>query len=385
MTSHPAGKWRCPSLAVWLGLLASLLLMVGGVWDIAWHHTLGRDTFWSPPHLVLYGGVGVMGFVCLGVVLRMRAGHGTGSGAEPPLVELWGLRAPRGFALAGAGVFGAVLSAPVDEAWHRLFGVDVTVWSPPHLFAIAAAGAIRLGLVVALVDEMARAGQTIPRQRLGWSWPRTPLAEGVLLVLFGIVLGNLLFALGDHEFRGVSRAARLYPLLASLVVPVVLVAGVRTLGRLGAATGIVLVLLAFQVLLRTGLRAAGFGLPAPWPLWPLYLVPALAVDGWYGLIRRRPQAVWHDAVAGLLFAGCLVGLVAGEEGSAFGRFWSLDWLLTASLAGLTGAASGWAGAPLSRWLLTASRTGGPPRPRADPGTTRDASAPPRRGRSRSRP
>jgi hypothetical protein len=152
----------------------------------------------------------------------------------------------------------------------------------------------------------------------------------------------------------VSRGPLLYPLLASLTVPVVLVAGIRTLGRLGAAAGIVLALLAFQALLRTGLRAEGFGLPPPWPLWPLYLIPALVVDGWYGLVRRRPQAVGYDMAAGLLFAGGFISMVSGEAGSPAGVFGSLDWLLlTALLAGIAGAASGWAGAQLHRWLLTA--------------------------------
>jgi hypothetical protein len=385
VTRRAAGSRRCPSLAVWLGLVASLLLMVGGVWDIAWHHTRGRDTFWSPPHLVLYGGVGLMSLVCLATVRRPRGGRRAGPGTDSALVERWGLRAPRGFAVAGEGVF-AVLSAPVDEAWHWLVGVDVTIWSPPHLFAIAAAGAIRLGLVIALVDEMARVGPTIPRQRLGLAWPRTTLAEGVLLALFSILLGNLLFALGDHAVRAVSRGPVLYPLLASLTVPVVLVAGSRTLGRLGAAAGIVLVLLAFQALLRAGLCAVGFGLPPPWPLWPLYLVPALVVDGWCGLVRRRPQAVGHDAVAGLLFAGGFIGPVAGEAGSPAGVFESLDWLLlTALLVAIAGAASGWAGAQLQRWLLTASPAGRPQGLHARTGTTSDASAPPRRDRSRSRP
>ena len=164
--------------------------MVGGVWDIAWHHTLGRDTLWSPLHLVLYSGVGVMGLVCLGIVLLTTAGRRASSEAEPPQVELWGFRAPRGFALAGAGALGAVRSAPFDEAWHRLFGVDVTVWSPPHLFAIVAAGAMRLGLVVALVDELSVAGDARPRQRLSPSWRRTTLAEGVLLVPFSILTGE---------------------------------------------------------------------------------------------------------------------------------------------------------------------------------------------------
>ena len=359
MTNHLAESQWCPSLAVWFGLLASLLLMVGGVWDIAWHYTLGRDTFWSPPHLVLYGGVGVMALVSLGMVLCTTAGRCAGSGEEPPLVELWGLRAPRGFALAAMGVLGAVLSAPVDEVWHRLFGIDVTIWSPPHLFAIAAAGAIRLGLVVALIDEMALAGDAIPSRRLRLSWRGTMLADGVLLVLCSILLGNLLFALGDHEVLVMSRAPALYALLASLAVPVVLVAGVRTLGRIGAAVGIVLVLLVFQALLRAGLRAAGFVLPPPWPLWPLYMVPAAVMDGWYGLVCRRPYTMRHDVVAGLLFAAGFVGVIYGETGSRSGVVWSFDGLLlTTLLAGITGAASGWFGAQLYRRLLTVGSAAG---------------------------
>src|SRR5262249_48180537 len=159
---------------------------------------------------------------------------------------------------------------------------------------------------------------------------------------------NLLFALGAHEVRAMSRAMVLYSLLVSLAVPVVLVAGVHTLGRLGAATMIVLLLLGFQALLRAGLRAADFVLPAPWPLWPLSVV-----DGWGWLVRRRPQVVWHDAVAGLLFAAGFVGMVSGETGSHSGVFWSIDVLmLTTLLAGTIGAVSGWAGFHLHQRLLT---------------------------------
>jgi hypothetical protein len=45
--------------------------------------------------------------------------------------------------------------------------------------------------------------------------------------------------------------------------------------------------------------------------------------------------MWHDAVAGLLFAAGFVGMVYWEAGSHSGLFWSLDWLLlTALLAGM---------------------------------------------------
>ena len=34
-----------------------LLFLLGAFWDVAWHVEIGRDTFWSPPHLLIYLGV----------------------------------------------------------------------------------------------------------------------------------------------------------------------------------------------------------------------------------------------------------------------------------------------------------------------------------------
>lgn len=34
-----------------------LLFLIGGTWDVSWHIVAGRETFWSPPHLVLYAGI----------------------------------------------------------------------------------------------------------------------------------------------------------------------------------------------------------------------------------------------------------------------------------------------------------------------------------------
>ena len=47
-----------------------------------------------------------------------------------------GLIGTRGFHLAAWGIALTVLAAPIDDLWHRLFGIDVTLWSPPHLLGI---------------------------------------------------------------------------------------------------------------------------------------------------------------------------------------------------------------------------------------------------------
>src|SRR5579862_5311785 len=52
-TAQDTDFW--PSL---LMVAAVTSIAVGIVWDISWHETVGRDTFWTPAHLAIYlGGV----------------------------------------------------------------------------------------------------------------------------------------------------------------------------------------------------------------------------------------------------------------------------------------------------------------------------------------
>src|SRR2546427_2683244 len=39
-------------------VIAATSAVVGVMWDISWHRSIGRDTFWTPAHLAIYlGGV----------------------------------------------------------------------------------------------------------------------------------------------------------------------------------------------------------------------------------------------------------------------------------------------------------------------------------------
>ena len=45
--------WYCRAVVV-----AATLILVGIVWDISWHSTIGRDTLWTPAHIVIQlGGI----------------------------------------------------------------------------------------------------------------------------------------------------------------------------------------------------------------------------------------------------------------------------------------------------------------------------------------
>ena len=41
---------------IWALFAASVSVVIGGYWDISWHMSIGRDTFWTPAHLMIQSG-----------------------------------------------------------------------------------------------------------------------------------------------------------------------------------------------------------------------------------------------------------------------------------------------------------------------------------------
>src|SRR6202042_2827165 len=39
---------------IWSLLGAVVSVVIGGYWDISWHISIGRDTFWTPAHMMIY-------------------------------------------------------------------------------------------------------------------------------------------------------------------------------------------------------------------------------------------------------------------------------------------------------------------------------------------
>src|SRR5213076_3177753 len=147
--------WR--RAVLWALLGAKVVASWGVQWDIQWHTLIGRDSFWIAPHLMTYAGVAVMVGLSFGVLAwtTLRPSPGAAD-----VVRVLGLTGTRGFHLAAWGIALTVLAAPIDDLWHRLFGLDVTLWSPPHLLGLAGAAVNSLGcLVLAREVYPARARQ----------------------------------------------------------------------------------------------------------------------------------------------------------------------------------------------------------------------------------
>src|SRR2546422_8781017 len=62
--------------SVWAVLVGGASIAIGILWDISWHRTIGRDTFWTPAHLAIYAGGIVAGLTCGWLALRLTFASG---------------------------------------------------------------------------------------------------------------------------------------------------------------------------------------------------------------------------------------------------------------------------------------------------------------------
>jgi hypothetical protein len=106
-------------------------IAVGIVWDISWHETIGRDTFWTPAHMAIYLGGVLAG--CTSGWLAVKYTFFGGQKERDASVSVFGARAPLGAWVAIWGAIAMITSAPFDNWWHNAYGLDVKIISPPHV------------------------------------------------------------------------------------------------------------------------------------------------------------------------------------------------------------------------------------------------------------
>ncbi len=315
---------RVPRWAIFGFALTGLLLQAFGLyWDIWRHVVVGRESFFTPPHLVLYAGfayvalAGIVGSVS-GAVAPQWAG---------PRVRILGLLVPVEFLLIGTGALFQAVAFPWDEAWHRLVAeglVSETFWSPPHIMAIAGGIVSTFGFFVAVVLERTR-----------WNGARTALglvgvALGAGLLLFGVqvLLGPMDFA---TTFNGqVLRDAIAYPTGVSLATPAVLVLAVLAGRRAGVAT--------FSAAVYTGLRSlmvvGEFAPPPP------ILVVAPLVDLAFLVLGPRKFGLTPATMTGGLWAVLFYIVYLILRGVAVDALFVALFSFTVFIAGIVSAGAG---------------------------------------------
>ena len=283
-----------PHWSIYAVLFASTSVILGVIWDISWHRSIGRDTFWTPAHLAIYLGGIVAGMTCGWEALRTTfAGSDADRGTA---VHFWGFRAPFGAWVCIWGAFAMVTSAPFDDWWHNAYGLDVKIISPPHMLLAAGIAAIQCGaMLMALAWQNRAVGD---RRLLGRLYL---YGAGLLLLLAATVATEHTSRWGMHQshFYKVSAGVFLFFLVSSARAsiarwPATIVAAVYS--GLTLFMLVLLPLFAAQPLLGPIYVQVDRFMPPDFPL--LLIAPAFALD----LLMQRGRGRVNDWLLALAAA-----------------------------------------------------------------------------------
>jgi hypothetical protein len=301
-------------------LFASTSVIVGVLWDISWHQTIGRDTFWTPAHLAIYLGGLVAGLTCGWLALRLTFKATEAEREET--VSFWGFRAPLGAWVCIWGSFAMLTSAPFDDWWHNTYGLDVKILSPPHAVLAAGIGAIQLGAMLMAVAAQNRAGGR--DRRLQWLFL---YSAGLMLLNVATLSTEYIQRWDMHQSLFFQVTCGVFPFF---LVTVARASSVRWPATTAAACYTAIVMLMLWILpLFEGRPLLGpiyvqmdrFLPPDP-PL--LLIVPALAIDL---LVRRFGKSGdWRLAALVAVAFLAVFGVAQWQFANFLMSEWSRNWV-----------------------------------------------------------
>lgn len=276
--------------------------MVGTHWDISWHRSIGRDTFWTPAHIAIYL-CGVLAGISCGYLI-LSTTFRSSSPLKEASVEIWGFRGPLGAFIAAWGGVAMITSAPFDDWWHNAYGLDVKILSPPHVLLIAGMVGVQLGALILILGQMNRVTART-REKLDW----------LFLYVSAMIVVCVMILIFEYALRIYMHSGFFYRVV-SIAIPGILAAVARASGRRWAATivigiyslfmlGCLWILPLFPAVPKLGpvYQQVTHFVPPEFPL--LLIVPAIGLDLLWSRTTRSP--LWLQSVAsGIVFVVLLV-------------------------------------------------------------------------------
>ena len=342
------------ALPVVVAVVGLISAMFGGLWDIGYHVDNGRDDgpLGNPGHWPLLFGI----FTTFAAGI-LAVGMADQRDASPAWVRVTPrLRAPLGGVLLVGCMAFALAALGLDDLWHRVFGQDVTLWSPTHFLFLCGGVLTVTGMVVLLkegsIAERHRAAVTGARAGgpggLEQVWRRVQRVA----LLGGLLCGLELF-LAEYDW-GVPLYRQVWqPIILAAAAGLIFTAA-RSWGGPGSALG------AWGVYALV--RGAGILIPVLAGVsassMPLFLAGAVCVE--LLAIKLAPRA------RPLAF-GALAGLLCGTVGFASEYAWSqlvmpLPWTAALLPEGLVSAALAGTAAGILGALFAAALRGRLPPP-----------------------
>jgi hypothetical protein len=329
---------------VWMlliaGTFANVFALIGGSWDGAFHARYIVDTFFSPPHILIYSGLTATMISGLAVLsLLVIKGRKSGDGLIDNPLLLITILANLGFLATG----------PFDELWHSLFGRDkLTVWTVPHVILNMNLAATAIGVVgLALWLRASHPNGALARES-----GQTPSRAANVMIFLGLSMfvmhmWGFLTELesGDTSLSSIPSIGWLYPLVGTLISSLCLALAAHLLPKHWWLT-IALVIVAQLWWAAPGLvlRQFGYtqvdGFKIPLSLAGLFWALIIWISGKWPIWSR--YTVFGAGYIVIVLLSRLFGLLPATTNS--------DVLVTAIFLPVIAIVGGYAGTGLAGWL-----------------------------------
>ena len=290
---------------IWTCMISVLSAVIGAAWDISWHESVGRDSFWTPAHMAIYLS-GVLAGLSCGYLILLTTFQ-KDSPLQDVSISMWGFRGPLGAFICAWGAVGMIAAGPFDNWWHNSYGLDVKILSPPHVLLALGMTGIRFGTLVMVLAAMNRA-QGLYRAKL----------ERVLYVAVAFVMGMTVGIVQELTNRVFMHGSTFY-MVIMFAAPVVIAMVAWVSDNRWAATIMTAIFtavdLAFVWILPLFPAEPKLGpvyqhvthlIPPSFPM--LLIVPAIVFD----LVRRRTGMWSRWAQAVTLGAAFLASFIAAQ-------------------------------------------------------------------------
>lgn len=303
-----AGAQAAKQLVIVLTLIAGMLFLVGLSWDENWHRQFGVgdviDDFWWRPHLMMYGSIGLMALFAFGGILVVMRGRGS-------LRQRFRREPQLGILTLACGYM--ALTAPIDPIWHRIYGLDITAWSLPHLSLAIGMGIIMLSGAAVQLSLVKRDSWQF-MGGLGWreiiAFLFLMMALMVQFQVFTLEWDGIdsLAGLGSSSPNGFwSRPEWIFPVVVIMCTILIGQVAIQTTRRIGTGTAVGVGALLLRLLVLNVFGSGEYGMSATAHI--LSVAPLIALDVVYAL-RYKQASQTSSLVLANLGAGIAMCVIS---------------------------------------------------------------------------
>jgi hypothetical protein len=261
MRSHPISV----SMAILIiATVGAFVQTEGASWDVTSHMLRRPETFFTPSHIMLYTGVGLLiiaAAISANLLLKNK--------------EIRNKSFSTAFKLLIIGSAVSIVAGPSDYLWHQVFGVDGLL-SPTHLILVTGMLINSIAIVIGLARIIVHL-PTVRERRVIKSSMIPAFAVMWLMMIWYVYMFALPLSNGVHFNFNLNPVYE--STIAIIALPIigsmVFITASRTIGRFGAASAVTALLL--------GMNSFANIIPSNqlMPLLPWYLmliIPAVVSD-----------------------------------------------------------------------------------------------------------